>query len=158
MTPDEKERLCLALKDSGRTCMMCGDGANDVGALKQAQVRDVAFCKRTALRAVLCRAPDWIVGMLWWRKSSVEPPRHATRDCGHFPTLLEIGILTPDFGCQGFHVLSRQYRFRLSSDHLNVMYATRHLALQTCQVFPCFVLSVFVMLRPSRWSHRCACQ
>lgn len=39
MTPDEKERLCLALKDSGKTCMMCGDGANDVGALKQAQVR-----------------------------------------------------------------------------------------------------------------------
>lgn len=39
MTPDEKEQLVLALKDSGRTCMMCGDGANDVGALKQAQVR-----------------------------------------------------------------------------------------------------------------------
>ena len=38
MTPDDKERLVLALKDSGRTCMMCGDGANDVGALKQAQV------------------------------------------------------------------------------------------------------------------------
>ncbi|CAB1105130.1 unnamed protein product [Ectocarpus sp. CCAP 1310/34] len=38
MTPDEKETLVLALKDSGRTCMMCGDGANDVGALKQAQV------------------------------------------------------------------------------------------------------------------------
>lgn len=39
MTPDEKEQLVLALKESGRTCMMCGDGANDVGALKQAQVR-----------------------------------------------------------------------------------------------------------------------
>ncbi|CAM9374487.1 unnamed protein product, partial [Hapterophycus canaliculatus] len=38
MTPDEKEQLVLALKDSGKTCMMCGDGANDVGALKQAQV------------------------------------------------------------------------------------------------------------------------
>ena len=35
---DEKEQLVLALKDSGKTCMMCGDGANDVGALKQAQV------------------------------------------------------------------------------------------------------------------------
>lgn len=39
MTPDEKERLVLALEQSGKTCMMCGDGANDVGALKQAHVR-----------------------------------------------------------------------------------------------------------------------
>ncbi|CAM9266079.1 unnamed protein product [Choristocarpus tenellus] len=38
MTPDEKERLVLSLKDYGKVCMMCGDGANDVGALKQAQV------------------------------------------------------------------------------------------------------------------------
>lgn len=38
MTPDDKERLVLALKEAGRVCMMCGDGANDVGALKQAQV------------------------------------------------------------------------------------------------------------------------
>lgn len=38
MTPDEKERLVLALEQSGKTCMMCGDGANDVGALKQAHV------------------------------------------------------------------------------------------------------------------------
>lgn len=39
MTPDDKEQLVLALKETGKTCMMCGDGANDVGALKQAQVR-----------------------------------------------------------------------------------------------------------------------
>lgn len=38
MNPDDKERLVLALGECGRTCMMCGDGANDVGALKQAQV------------------------------------------------------------------------------------------------------------------------
>ncbi|CAM9816334.1 unnamed protein product [Discosporangium mesarthrocarpum] len=38
MTPDEKERLVLALGDNGKTCLMCGDGANDVGALKQANV------------------------------------------------------------------------------------------------------------------------
>lgn len=38
MTPDDKERLVLALEGSGKTCMMCGDGANDVGALKQAHV------------------------------------------------------------------------------------------------------------------------
>ncbi|CAM9156199.1 unnamed protein product [Chrysoparadoxa australica] len=38
MTPEEKERLVLALKDHGHTVLMCGDGANDVGALKQAHV------------------------------------------------------------------------------------------------------------------------
>jgi cation-transporting ATPase 13A1 len=38
MRPDEKERVLLALKDSGRTTLMMGDGANDVGALKQAHV------------------------------------------------------------------------------------------------------------------------
>lgn len=38
MRPDEKERVLLAMKDHGRTCLMCGDGANDVGALKQAHV------------------------------------------------------------------------------------------------------------------------
>ena len=44
MTPDEKERLVLALEQSGKTCMMCGDGANDVGALKQAHVRFGLSC------------------------------------------------------------------------------------------------------------------
>lgn len=38
MTPDEKEGIIMSLKDCGKVCMMCGDGANDVGALKQAQV------------------------------------------------------------------------------------------------------------------------
>ncbi len=35
MTPDSKERVIVALKDHKHFPLMCGDGANDVGALKQ---------------------------------------------------------------------------------------------------------------------------
>jgi magnesium-transporting ATPase (P-type) len=28
MRPDEKERVILAMKNNGRVCLMCGDGAN----------------------------------------------------------------------------------------------------------------------------------
>lgn len=72
MTPDEKEQLVLALKDSGRTCMMCGDGANDVGALKQAQVRltliwspvaNVNWCVR---RLFLSLSVQYLVCFVGW--------------------------------------------------------------------------------------------
>lgn len=38
MTPDRKEQVLVALKEHGHHTLMCGDGANDVGALKQAHV------------------------------------------------------------------------------------------------------------------------
>ncbi|CAN0245280.1 unnamed protein product, partial [Discosporangium mesarthrocarpum] len=38
MTPDLKEELAGALKAAGRTVLMCGDGSNDVGALKKSDV------------------------------------------------------------------------------------------------------------------------
>ena len=38
MTPVAKESVIESLHSIGRLCMMCGDGANDVGALKQSDV------------------------------------------------------------------------------------------------------------------------
>jgi cation-transporting ATPase 13A1 len=38
MSPDDKERVLKRLKTQGHHTLMCGDGANDVGALKQAHV------------------------------------------------------------------------------------------------------------------------
>mmetsp|Transcript_2539 Transcript_2539/g.4057 ORF Transcript_2539/g.4057 Transcript_2539/m.4057 type:complete len:1460 (+) Transcript_2539:76-4455(+) len=38
MSPEDKEAVLRALKEQGYHTLMCGDGANDVGALKQAHV------------------------------------------------------------------------------------------------------------------------
>lgn len=38
MTPDAKETVIECLQATSRLCLMCGDGANDVGALKQSDV------------------------------------------------------------------------------------------------------------------------
>lgn len=38
MTPDAKETVIGCLQNTHKLCLMCGDGANDVGALKQADV------------------------------------------------------------------------------------------------------------------------
>ncbi|CAM9907278.1 unnamed protein product, partial [Hapterophycus canaliculatus] len=38
MTPGLKEELATLLMEAGKTVLMCGDGSNDVGALRRSHV------------------------------------------------------------------------------------------------------------------------
>lgn len=44
VSPSQKESILMALKDAGYCTLMCGDGTNDVGALKQAHVGIIVLC------------------------------------------------------------------------------------------------------------------
>ena len=43
MTPDAKETVIECLHSVGKLCLMCGDGANDVGA-RELQPCGILFC------------------------------------------------------------------------------------------------------------------
>ena len=57
MSPQQKGFIIRETKAQGTHCLMCGDGTNDVAALKQAHV-GVSIMSNTALEEKIARAEE----------------------------------------------------------------------------------------------------
>lgn len=55
MSPQQKELILMALNSSGYITLMCGDGTNDVGALKAAHVGVSLLCQENTLKSLTAK-------------------------------------------------------------------------------------------------------